>query len=182
MNTLSPKSILVLGSTGMLGHTLCNLLSKELNMRVIKTTRNIDSCDNETCFFFDAYKPYEITKILAEVKPDVVINCIGVIKQLPIANNPVDCISINSILPHVIATECASLNIRFIQISTDCVFSGSKGRYNENDYPDATDLYGRSKQLGEVYDGSALTIRTSIIGHELNGKYGLLEWDREMKR
>lgn len=117
-----------------------------------------------------------IEKIVSSVKPEVILNCIGIVKQVSAANNPIKSIEINSLFPHKLAALCSSVNCRLIHISTDCVFSGDKGRYMENDIPDSVDLYGRSKLLGEVIAGTALTIRTSIIGRELGTKHGLLEW------
>lgn len=108
--------------------------------------------------------------------PDVAINCVGIIKQLPEAKDPIKSITINSLFPHVLAQQCGDRGIRLIHMSTDCVFSGKKGDYSENDVPDAFDLYGRSKLLGELDEPGCLTLRTSIIGRELNSANGLLEW------
>lgn len=117
-----------------------------------------------------------ITRVINELKPDIIVNCIGIIKQLAEAYDPVYALTINSILPHRLKNLCSLIDIRFIHFSTDCVFSGRKGMYTEDDESDATDLYGRSKYLGEVDGDSCLTLRTSIIGRELNTKNGLLEW------
>jgi dTDP-4-dehydrorhamnose reductase len=114
--------------------------------------------------------------LLATVRPDVVINCIGIVKQDAAAKDPIPSIAINSLFPHQVAAMCARSNARLIHISTDCVFSGRGGNYRESDTPDAEDLYGRSKLLGEVTEYDSLTIRTSIIGRELRSRYGLLEW------
>jgi dTDP-4-dehydrorhamnose reductase len=111
-----------------------------------------------------------------KVKPDVVINCIGVVKQLQSANSPLIAIPLNSVLPHQLAQLAAQRGARFIHFSTDCVFAGDAGPYSEVSAPDARDLYGRSKLLGEVNSANALTLRTSIIGHELITPTGLLEW------
>jgi dTDP-4-dehydrorhamnose reductase len=105
-----------------------------------------------------------------------VINGIGLIKQLPSAHDPISAIKINALLPHQLARVCAAQNARLIHISTDCVFSGSKGLYRESDTPDATDLYGRTKLMGEIEYGNALTLRTSIIGPELHSNSSLLDW------
>ena len=114
--------------------------------------------------------------LLTLTTPDVVINCIGLIKQLPSAHDPISAIKINALLPHQLAQVCAARNARLIHISTDCVFSGSKGLYRESDTPDATDLYGRTKLMGEIDYGNALTLRTSIIGPELHSNSSLLDW------
>jgi len=113
---------------------------------------------------------------LDEVGPDVVLNCVGVIKQLPTGEDPETCISINSLLPHVLARLCRERRVRLIHYSTDCVFWGTIGGYNEDARPDAEDLYGWSKYLGEVTGEGCLSIRTSIIGRELSGVHGLIEW------
>jgi dTDP-4-dehydrorhamnose reductase len=110
------------------------------------------------------------------VQPDVVINCIGVVKQQGAAKDPVTCLNINSLFPHRLGRLCQATRSRLIHVSTDCVFSGRKGNYTEQDFPDADDLYGRSKLLGEVQGPSCLTLRTSIIGRELQTQQGLIEW------
>jgi dTDP-4-dehydrorhamnose reductase len=113
---------------------------------------------------------------LQEVRPDVIVNCVGVVKQLSSAANPLVAIPINAILPHRLARLADLLGARLIHVSTDCVFSGRKGDYRESDIPDAEDLYGRSKLLGEVDYPNAVTLRTSIIGRELGSCNGLVEW------
>ncbi|MDP3180768.1 MAG: SDR family oxidoreductase [Bacteroidota bacterium] len=119
-----------------------------------------------------------IMRALASItQPDVVINCIGMIKQIPFwAKDPLTIINLNSQLPHRISMLCKASGARMIQLSTDCVFEGTKGNYIEEDIPDATDIYGRTKFLGEVLYPHCVTIRTSTIGPELNGGFGLLEW------
>jgi dTDP-4-dehydrorhamnose reductase len=110
-------------------------------------------------------------------RPDVVVNAIGIVKQLPEATIPSRSIEINSLLPHRLDDLCRQVGARLIHLSTDCVFSGHKGNYREIDLPDATDLYGRSKLLGEVVDSPvALTLRTSMVGRELGTRHGLVEW------
>lgn len=117
-----------------------------------------------------------IIEVLSFAQPDVVINCVGLIKQNPLVENTLLAISINSLFPHRVASICRAMGIRMIHVSTDCVFSGDKGNYKETDPSDATDLYGRTKFLGEVVYPHCITLRTSIIGHELRGKRGLVEW------
>ncbi|HRE32098.1 MAG TPA: SDR family oxidoreductase [Candidatus Berkiella sp.] len=174
--------ILIFGATGMLGSTLFRTLSKKSNFDVYATARSASATK-----YFSELQTKLITGINAEnkdclikafihAKPDVVINCIGLIKQLPQANDPLSAITINAYLPHELSQLCKLMNCRFIHISTDCVFSGKKGFYLENDTPDATDVYGRSKLLGEVYDSHAITLRTSIIGHELTTHQSLVNW------
>lgn len=117
-----------------------------------------------------------IARTFASFRPDVVINCIGLIKQLADVEDPLIAIPINSLLPHRLARLCAVAGARLIHVSTDCVFSGSKGNYLESDVSDAKDLYGRSKYLGEVDYPNTITLRTSIIGHELGSAHGLVGW------
>ena len=110
------------------------------------------------------------------MRPDVVVNCVGLVKQLADANDPLQAVPINTLLPHRLAALCLATGARLVHISTDCVFSGAKGNYLETDFPDAYDLYGRSKLLGEVDYPHAITLRTSIIGHELSGHRSLVNW------
>jgi len=179
------KKVLILGGTGMLGHMLFAQLSVQKNLDVYATARN-SSCISQW-FPPDLVKkirvPVEadnfdsVIRAFAAIEPTIVINCIGLIKQLPIANDPLSAIRINSMLPHRISMICRSAGARMIHISTDCVFDGKKGNYTETDPSNADDLYGKSKFLGEVaYPPHCVTLRTSIIGHELKGKLGLIEW------
>jgi dTDP-4-dehydrorhamnose reductase len=114
--------------------------------------------------------------VAADVRPDVIVNCVGVVKQRPSSQDAVETIAVNALLPHQLAEAAAEAGSRLVHISTDCVFSGEKGGYNEADRPDAPDLYGRSKALGEPGGGHVLVLRTSIIGRELSGRRSLLEW------
>jgi dTDP-4-dehydrorhamnose reductase len=114
--------------------------------------------------------------LLADTRPDVVVNCIGIIKQHAYAEDSLAVVPVNSNFPHRLAQLCRLSGARLIHISTDCVFSGAKGNYLEIDQPDATDLYGRSKLLGEVDAPMAITLRTSIIGHEFNTTHSLVDW------
>ncbi len=124
----------------------------------------------------DATDLSAMERFLLEHKPAVVVNCVGVVKQRPAAKESVPSILVNALLPHRLAELCRSCNGRLIHISTDCVFSGARGQYSEEDISDAADLYGRTKYLGEVTNGNALTLRTSIIGRELLHQESLLEW------
>jgi dTDP-4-dehydrorhamnose reductase len=113
---------------------------------------------------------------LREAQPEVVINCVGIVKQRLAATDPVESIEVNSLFPHRLAAACASSGARLIHVSTDCVFSGQRGDYSESDNPDPIDLYGRTKLVGEVSGKGCLTIRTSMIGLELASYSGLVEW------
>lgn len=109
-------------------------------------------------------------------QPDVIINCIGIIKQLPTSKNVIQTLTVNSIFPHRLAEVAEDNRARLITVSTDCVFSGKKGNYTEEDLSDAEDVYGKSKNLGEIDAENCLTLRTSIIGRELETAHSLVEW------
>ena len=176
--------ILILGGSGMLGHRLWMNLQKEHEVWV--TVRQTFSPFPKQAEFptqyvrtdVDASNFDQVTRALASIQPDLVINCIGLIKQMGhLARDPIISISLNALLPHRISLICRAAKIRMIHISTDCVFSGKKGSYLESDQSDAEDLYGRSKFLGEVaYPPHSITLRTSIIGRELKTRLGLVEW------
>jgi dTDP-4-dehydrorhamnose reductase len=181
---MKEKKILILGGTGMLGHVLLTRLSLHQDLDVYATARNYRSIEKwftenlvkKIRTDVDADNFDTVIRALSYIQPEVVINCIGLIKQLPNADDPLSAITINSLLPHRISLICRKVGARLIHISTDCVFDGMKGNYTENDPSDAKDLYGRSKFLGEVTYPHCVTLRTSIIGHELKGKLGLIEW------
>jgi dTDP-4-dehydrorhamnose reductase len=181
---MKPVRLLILGAGGMLGHKLFGRISQSKAFEVYGTVRSSNSLSaflspalNEKIISgVDAWNFDSIIRVISSVKPDVLINCIGIIKQLPAARDYLSSISINALLPHRIAEVCQAANTRMIHISTDCVFDGKQGNYCESDIPNPLDLYGRSKLLGEVDYPHCLTLRTSIIGHELSGKNGLLEW------
>lgn len=118
-----------------------------------------------------------LVSVLDKVRPEVVINCVGLIKQIADAKDPLTALPINSMLPHQLALLCSLAQARLIHVSTDCVFSGRRGGYREDDISDAEDLYGKSKYIGELHDRpGAITLRTSIIGHELNSSQSLVDW------
>lgn len=177
------KNILILGATGMLGYTLLRTFFKRNDLSVHATCRSSDGLSRwftqgvERIYGeVDAGNFDSVRQVLTAVRPDVVINCIGVIKQLAGAKDPLQCIEINALFPHRLARACQTVGARLIHISTDCVFSGKQGRYVEGDFPDCDDLYGRTKLLGEVDYPHAVTLRTSIIGHELHGRVSLIDW------
>jgi dTDP-4-dehydrorhamnose reductase len=124
----------------------------------------------------DAASMDALVAVMRQARPEAVVNCVGVIKQLKEAHSPLVSLTINSLLPHRLAELSAAVGARLVHVSTDCVFSGRKGNYKEADISDAEDLYGRSKFLGEVHDAHCVTLRTSIIGRELESKSGLIEW------
>jgi dTDP-4-dehydrorhamnose reductase len=174
--------ILILGGSGMLGHRLWLNLSQVHETWV--TVRGDGSQLPDISEFPRKYiRPHvdglifdEVSRAMAAIQPDFVINCIGLIKQDPLINDPLSSIKINALLPHQVSLVCRVARIRMIHISTDCVFSGRKGQYVESDSSDAEDLYGRTKFLGEVAYPHTVTLRTSIIGRELKARLGLIEW------
>ena len=175
--------VLVLGSTGMLGNAVLRLFAQSSGYEVVGSVRSTSSLrllpadlsDRVICGV-DVEQVDSLIGLFSKVQPDVVINCIGLVKQLAEADDPLAAIPINSLLPHRLSRLCGVAGARLVHISTDCIFSGAKGMYTEADMSDAKDLYGRSKYLGEVDYPHAITLRTSIIGHELNGGHSLLGW------
>jgi len=174
--------VLIFGGSGMLGHKLWQTLSPDFDTYV--TTRR-DYTAYAGWHLFDREHTIDAVTIdkfdsvahaVMSVHPDIVVNCIGIVKQSDLAKNPIPSISVNALFPHQLAQLCVKNNIRFIHISTDCVFSGKKGNYVETDISDAEDLYGRTKFLGEVDYPGCLTIRTSMIGREIDTSNGLVEW------
>lgn len=174
--------LLIIGSTGMLGNALMRFLAASDGIEAWGTVRRMPSA-----FQSAPYKDRIIAGIDVEdfdsvvgafsaVRPHAVINCVGLVKQLAEVDDPLRAIPINALLPHRLARLSAAVGARFVHISTDCVFSGAKGNYIESDPSDAQDLYGRSKYLGEVDYPHAVTLRTSIIGHELDSARGLVGW------
>ena len=175
--------ILVFGITGMLGHKAFSIFSENPKFETFGTLRKASDItnyfkDSKNIFSnVDALKPESAFNLIEKLNPDIILNCIGVIKQLKEAKDPILSIEINSLFPHKLARHIRNSQTRLIHISTDCVFSGDTGNYKEVDNSDAKDLYGKSKYLGELinYD-NCITLRTSIIGPELKGKLSLLEW------
>lgn len=175
--------VLVLGGTGMLGHKLVQVLGSRFD--VWATVRQPSFADIERFAIFDPAKTVvnldvedqdRLSDAITTAKPDVVINAIGLIKQIDEAGDPDKLFMVNAELPQRLAELANRTGYRFITLSTDCVFSGKKGNYTEADEPDATDDYGRSKLAGEVTGPNSLTIRTSMIGRELETEHSLVEW------
>jgi len=117
-----------------------------------------------------------VRRTVGEIRPDVIVNCIGVVKQLKDRESPSTTIAVNALFPHLLSELCDEIGIRLVHISTDCVFSGNEGNYNEDFQPDPYDLYGRTKLLGEVVGENSVTLRTSMIGREIERSSGLVEW------
>ena len=175
--------VLVLGASGMLGNAVLRLFAQSPGYSAVGSARSAgvlrllpqELRDRVICGV-DVENIDSLTRLFASTRPDIVINCIGVVKQLAEADDPLTAIPINALLPHRLARLCEVARARLIHVSTDCVYAGTKGMYREEDASDAKDLYGRSKYLGEVDYSQAITLRTSIIGHELNSTHGLIGW------
>ena len=176
--------VLVLGVTGMLGNAVLQVFAEGKEHDVWGTMRG----EGGRRYFATEFQPRllagvdlldhdALTGVMLRVRPEVVINCVGLIKQLADANDPLSALPINAMLPHRLAKLCALAGARLIHVSTDCVFSGRKGLCVEADPSDAEDLYGKSKFIGELHEAvHAITLRTSIIGHELNSNHALVDW------
>jgi dTDP-4-dehydrorhamnose reductase len=175
--------ILILGASGMLGSAMFSVLSENRDLRVSGTIRSStmkrffpQEIARQLLTDVDVENHDALVKVFEAIEPDVVVNCIGLIKQLPDHDDPLAAIPINTLLPHRLARLCKISKARLVHISTDCVFAGTKGNYVEDDASDAQDLYGKSKFLGEVAYPHTVTLRTSIIGHELQSAHALVEW------
>lgn len=124
----------------------------------------------------DAKNVIGVADAIDQISPDAVVNAIGIVKQRDDAKSAIESIEVNSLFPHRLSEMCIKRGVRLVHMSTDCVFSGDTGGYQDNDFADARDLYGRSKYMGEVCGDGVITLRTSIIGLELNRKKSLIEW------
>lgn len=180
---MATEKVLVLGTTGMLGNAVFRFLSRSPGFSAIGTARTSgalrylpEDLRGLVKVGIDVNNPDSLLELISAVRPTVVINCIGLIKQLAEADDPLEVLPINSILPHRLAHLCKLADARLVHVSTDCVFSGRRGMYVESDVSDAEDLYGKSKYIGEVDYPHSVTLRTSIIGHELNSANGLIGW------
>lgn len=176
--------ILVLGVSGMLGHEVFRVLNTHQDLDVVGSARSHqtlrffpDSLASRVIVGTDVLDGDALAGLLQRVRPDVIVNCVGLVKQLGSAKDPLSALPLNALFPHRLAQLAALLNARVVHISTDCVFRGDHGGgYREVDTPDADDLYGRSKLLGELHESHTITLRTSIIGRELQGHHSLLDW------
>ena len=177
------NKVLVVGANGMLGGSLFRYLSKLPGFEVLGTVRSLEAKNalnkqgfENTVSGVDVTDFQSMSNAIDDFRPDYVLNCVGVIKQLDASKAPIPSITINSLLPHQLAESCDQFDAKLVHFSTDCVFSGAIGLYKESDNPDAIDLYGRSKLLGEVEYGRHLKLRTSIIGHQLGKSLSLVDW------
>jgi dTDP-4-dehydrorhamnose reductase len=160
----------------MLGHELYRELRERHETRVTVRQSRREFPEKEVFAGVEVRGSARIEEVIAQFKPVAVVNCIGIVKQRPEAEQAITSIEVNSLLPHRLAIACRAAGARLVQLSTDCVFSGEKGNYREEDRPDPLDVYGRSKLLGEVTGEGALTLRTSMIGLGLYRKTSLIDW------
>ena len=177
------RRLVVIGANGMVGHAIIRAMRLDTTYEVIGIVR-----DNSVARYLRSLFGGQVLALgnftttgaleplLESLRPEVVINCVGLVKQYSESDNTLVAVPINTIFPHKLAEICSSVGARMVHISTDCVFSGANGGYTEKDAPDALDVYGRSKLLGEVDYPHTVTLRTSTIGHELNTGHGLLCW------
>jgi dTDP-4-dehydrorhamnose reductase len=176
--------ILVLGANGMLGNAQLRWFAKDPSFKVFGTVRNSShikilkkqSPDAILVGGVDLENTDSLLRCINKSKPDVIINCAGIVKQHEDTNDPLSAIPINSLLPHRLAQLAKLSHARLIHFSTDCVFSGARGNYVETDTPDGHDMYARTKHLGEVAYPNSITLRTSLIGHEINSAHSLVDW------
>ena len=160
--------ILVLGKTGMLGHVVYNHFL-EKGYEVYGTSSKED-------IIFDANNMETIKDIITDIKPDIIINCIGILNKMA-EDNHVLALKLNGLLPHYLDELSKTYNFKLVHVSTDCVFEGTTGKYDEKSTPDAKSFYGRSKAIGEINNDRNLTLRTSIIGPDNNKNgIGLFQW------
>jgi len=182
--------ILVLGGSGMLGHKMYQMAREHYETYVSFRENDLrwsthpafsGLADTHALIGVNALRFETVIHALNIAKPDVVINCIGLIKQRNDPNPDTTAIQLNALFPHQLADVCQLNGVRLIHFSTDCVFSGARGHYVEEDPPDPVDLYGRTKLLGEVDRPGCFTVRTSIVGWELKHSTSLLQWFRSRR-
>jgi dTDP-4-dehydrorhamnose reductase len=177
------QNVLILGASGMLGHVVLRWFVGQGHHTVSGSVRSETAMrrlpaglHEHVIIGADVDSTDSLAELFVRVRPTVVVNCVGLVKQLTQAEDPLAALPINALLPHRLARLCALVDARLVHISTDCVFSGRRGNYQESDVADAEDLYGRSKLLGEIVAAPAVTLRTSIIGPELGSAHGLIGW------
>jgi len=181
--SVQPKTVLILGAGGMLGHMATRVLAE--NFEVFGTTRGNETSVPMLGKFLskdswitgvNVVNDQEVERVLDLIKPDAVINCVGLVKQKMDNSSYIESIEVNALLPHKLYLLCQKYGSKLIQISTDCVFTCDPGMKSQTDTPNAADLYGRTKFLGEVDYGTALTLRTSIVGRQISGQESFFEW------
>lgn len=166
---------LVLGGDGMMGHKLLEVLSGHVDLYVTyRKKAGIIHPKNLVFENMDVNEWGKLETVISIVKPDVIINCVGIVKQKK--SDDLDLMLVNNIFPKKLASYCIENNVRLFHLSTDCVFSGVQGNYKETDTPCPVDIYGASKYFGEVHGPGIITIRTSMIGWQVKDFGSLLSW------
>lgn len=175
--------LLIIGVNGMLGNALFKYFDERTNIRTYGLLRNkkkflnfFNYLNSEKIIEKDFLDLDNLDLILNDLTPNIIFNCVGIVKQNPLSNDPISSIKINSIFPHLLNKLSLKFKARLIHFSTDCVFSGFNGNYHETDFADANDIYGRSKFLGEISNNGNITLRTSFIGQEFGTNRALLNW------
>lgn len=175
--------VIIIGATGMLGSAAYRLFAGSSGFEVVGTIRGLTPPPQlplgpsaRIVGGVDVTDFDLLIRLFGRERPDVVMNCVGVVKQLDAAKDPLVSIKLNALLPHQLAALCGASRARLVHVSTDCVFDGKKGNYKETDFSDASDLYGRTKYLGEVDYRNSITLRTSIVGHEIGSNVSLVDW------
>jgi dTDP-4-dehydrorhamnose reductase len=186
---MTKQTILVLGASGMLGNAVLRYFATKTEHEVVGIVRSARSArllpeglQERIALGGDVDDVDALVRMFDRHRPSVVVNCVGLVKQLGDSKDPLAAIPVNAVLPHRLARLCGLAGARLVHLSTDCVFSGDNGMYREDDLPDAEDVYGRTKLLGEVDYPHALTLRTSIIGHELASHRSLVCWFLSQQR
>lgn len=175
-------NVLVIGAGGLLGSACLAIFNESPSINAVGTfrhkyDRNQSPCKPEQHYFLrDALDDAELETLFQQLQPSVVVNCTSLPKDRLRLSDPLEFIPIYALLPHVLANFCRRFSSRLIQISSDGVYSGDKGNYCEEDVPDASDLYGRTKLMGEVVAQGCVTLRTSMIGHDAKMQNGLVSW------
>ena len=172
------KTVLIIGSKGMAGHVIYNYFKENGKYVVKDIARGTDF--HIPTYKLDVTNFKELGAAIESEKPDIVINCIGILNK-DAEDNPDKAILLNSYLPHFLAKTGKDIGFKLVHISTDCVFNGAKGGYTEKSIKDGIGFYAQSKAIGEVGYGNNLTIRTSIIGPELKSGIGLFHWFMSQK-
>lgn len=167
------KKVLILGASGLIGHQVYFRLHANKNFSVSSFARQRKISDDT--ILLDARDESFLEKAILDINPDIIVNCMGVL--IAEANrDPENAIFLNACIPHHLKSIANTLNAKLVHISTDCVFSGKKGSYTENDIRDADDTYGRTKALGEVTESPHVTLRTSVVGPEIKQGEELFHW------
>jgi len=184
------QKILILGATGEFGNGIFQTLFKYKDFEVYGTTKNDEAIKyfepkmaDKIFNFVQIENESRLIEIFNQIEPDVVVNCVGLIKQVMGENDSAKAIFMNALFPHRLASLCKLAGARLIHFSTDCVFNGQKGNYKETDTSDADDIYGKTKFLGEIHNQShVVTIRTSVIGHSYDNNLQLVDWFLDQKK